>query len=100
MQHGLARHIAEVHILHGDVALQLRVGHGTVRLVGMFPGPVTGVFGAFMDRSVRIHMGVDQRHIAFILLGLLIHQSEDALGARQGHDDGVDLVGDLGDGHD
>ena len=28
-------------------------------------------------------MGVDKRHIAFILFGLLIHQSEDALGARQ-----------------
>ena len=51
-----------------------------------------------MDRSVRIHMGVDKRHIAFILLGLLIHQSEDALGARQRHNDGVDLVGDLGMG--
>ena len=99
MQHGLARHIAKVHILHGDVALQLRVGHGAVRPMGILPGPVTGVFGAFVDRSVRIHMGVDKRHIAFILLGLLIHQSEDALGARQCHDDGVNLVGDLGNGH-
>ena len=99
MQHGLLRHIAKVHVLHGDVALELRIGDGAVPLVGMLPGPVAGVLGALVDGAVRIHMGIDQGHVALVLLGLLVHQGEDALGTGQRHNNGVDLVGDLGDGH-
>ena len=41
---------------------------------------------------------VYQRHSAVVLLRLLVHQGEDPLRAGQGHDDGVELLGDLVDG--
>ena len=99
MEHRLLRHIAEVHMLHIDVALQLLVGGGIVRLVVVLPGPAAGALPGFVDGAVLIDAGVDQVDIALILLRLLIHQVENPLRACQSHDDGVDLVGNLVDGH-
>ena len=99
MQHGLFGHITEVHIVHGDVAFQLRVGDGAVSLMGMLPRPAAGAFGALHQIAIFILFGIDQRDIAVILLGSLIHQVENPLRTGQRHNDGVDLVGNLGDGH-
>ena len=99
VQHGFFRHIAEIHVFHGNIALQLPICHAAILLMGMLPCPVASVLGALVNRTVFVHMRVHQRHIAFVLLRLFIHQGKDPLGACQRHNDGVDLVGDLGDGH-
>ena len=99
MQHRLIRSIAEIHIVHGDVALQFRVGHGAVGLVGMLPGPVAGTLVGFGDVAVFVYFRIDQPDIALVLLRLLVHQFEDPLRTGQCHDNGIDLVGDLGNGH-
>ena len=51
------------------------------------------------DIAVFVNFGVDQLDIAVVRLRLFVHQLEDALRTGQRHDDGVDLVGDLTDGH-
>ena len=99
VQHRLLRHIAEVHVKHGDIALQLGIGHGTVRLVGMLPGPAAGALVGLGNVAVFINYRVDQTDVALILLRLLVHQLKDTLRTGQRHDDGIDLVGHLGDGH-
>ena len=65
----------------------------------MLPGPVTGTLRAFGDVAVFVNFGVDQLDIAVVFLGRFIHQLEDPLGTGQSHNDGVDLVADLGNGH-
>ena len=42
-------------------------------------------------------MAVDQRDIAVVRLRLFVHQRENTLGAGRGHDNGVDLLGELVD---
>ncbi len=98
VEHRLFRHIAKVHVPHGDVALELGVGDGAVGLMGMPPGPVAGALLALRNGAVGGDGSVDQGHIAVIFLGGLVHQLKDPLRAGQSHDDGVDLVADLGDG--
>ena len=44
-------------------------------------------------------MGIDQVNIAVIRFRLLIHQLKNPLRAGQRHNDGVELLGDLVDGH-
>ena len=99
MEHQLLRDVAKVHVGHGDVALQLGIGDGSVRLVGVLPCPVAGMLRGLGDAAVFVDLRVDQPDVAVVRLRLLVHQLEDALRARQRHDDGVDLVGDLADGH-
>ena len=99
MQHRILRHIAEVHMLHDNVALQLPVGGGAIGLVEMLPGPVAGALRGLTDVPLAINFSIDQMDIALVLLRLLVHQGEDSLSTGQGHDNGVDLVGNLGDGH-
>ncbi len=94
VQHGLAFLVAKVHILQAHVALQQRIGKAAIGL-RLLPGPVAGVTGRFRDGAVRSHHRIDQRHLALILLRLLVHQVEDAARAGQTHDDGVDLLGKL-----
>ena len=99
VQYRLLRHIAKVHVEHGDVALQFGVGYGAVRLMGMLPCPTAGALVGFGDIPVFVNFRVDQPDIARILLRLLVHQLKNPLRAGKGHDDGIDLVGYLGDGH-
>ena len=98
MQDGLLRHIAEVDIRKGDVALQLVVGGGAV-VVGMLPGPDAGALLGLHEVVVLVVLGVDEGDIALIGLAGLIHHLEDTLGTGQRHDDAVGLHGHLADGH-
>ena len=99
IQHLLFGHIAKVHMLHGNVALQLPIGNGAVCLVGMLPCPVAGTLRALRNGSVLGDPGIHKVHIPLVLLRLLIHHLEDSLCASQCHDNGVQLVGNLGNGH-
>ena len=95
MQHRFLRHIAEVYLVHGDLAPQGGVGHGAVGLMGVLPGPLAGAGLRLGDRAVGGDVGIDQRYIAVIVLRGGVHKLEDPLRAGKGHDDGVDLVGHL-----
>ena len=88
--------------------LQLREGavrlfphrdHHHVSAVGDPPGPEVGALLGLLQLVALFVIGhVYQRHSAVVLLRLLVHQGEDPLRAGQGHDDGVELLGDLVDG--
>ena len=47
--------------------------------------------------SLGVHLCVDERHVAFVGLGLLVDELKDAVGAGEAHDHGVDLLRDLAD---
>jgi len=96
VQDDLLRRIAEVHIVQAHVALQRRVGHAAVRLVRMAPCPHLGGLLGFRQLAVDV-LRIDQLDVAVIALRLLIEHLEDALGAGDAHDDGVDLRRDLVD---
>ena len=98
VEHRLARLVGEVYLRHGDVALQLRIGDGALCLVGVFPGPEAGVLRALFQAAVCFAADVDQGDVTAVLLRLCIHQLKNTLRSGQGHDNGVDLVGDLADG--
>ena len=97
VQHVLALHIGKVHVRQPHVAAQRRIGHAAVGLVGMAPGPVAGALLGLLQAAVGLFLHVHQRHIALVRLGRLVDQAEDALRAGAGHDDGVDLLGELVD---
>ena len=63
----------------------------------MPPGPVAGVLLGLRQAAVRALFHVDQGDVTLVGLGLLIHQAEYARSAGAGHDDGVDLLGQLVD---
>ena len=65
----------------------------------MLPGPVAGALGCFGHIAVFVNAGIHEGHIAVVYFRLLVHDFEDALRAGQGHDDGVELLGNLVDGH-
>ena len=95
MKDDLILRIAKVHAVHHHLALQLRVGQGSV-MVGMLPGPEAGSLGNLLQLSV-LPADVHQGHIAVVLLRGLIQKAEDTLRSGKSHDDGVELLGDLGD---
>ena len=90
--------VAEVHTIKDHTALQASVCDGTVRLVGMLPGPHIGALSALRELSVGVLFRVDQLHIALVLLRLLIHEIKDTGGTGGGSDHEVDLHAHLGDG--
>ncbi len=59
----------------------------------MLPGPCAGAFGGFGDGAVLRHHCVDQRYIAVVRFGLLVHQAQNTARTGQTHHDGVDLLG-------
>ena len=97
VQNGLVRHIAEIHVIQHDIALELGVGHGAV-MMRMLPGPQPGAGLAFHELAV-LPARIDQRHIAVVVLAGFIHQVEDAFRARQGHDNRAELLADLAQRH-
>ena len=97
VQHGLFRRIAEVHVEEPHVAHQLGIGGGAV-VVRVLPRPDLRALLALGQAAVRGFLGVDERDVAFVRFGLLVQQREDAVRAREAHDDHVHLIGDLADG--
>ena len=89
--------VTEVHSVKDHAALQASVGDGAIRLVGVLPSPDIGALGALRELSIGILFGVDQLHIALILLRLLIHKIKDTGGTGGSSDHKVDLHAHLGD---
>ena len=100
MEHDLVRFIAEINLVHDDISGQRHVGRRLVRLlVEMLPCPLICPPAALRDRSVFPDLCIDQRHISFIRLRLLIEKRKDAPRPGQRHDDRIELLADLVDGH-
>lgn len=64
----------------------------------LFPGPYAGSMVGLCQGAV-FFFGIYQRNFTMVLFAGFIHQFKDALGASQRHDDRVDLLGNLADGH-
>ena len=92
MQDLLLRRVAEVDMLHLDIALELLVRRRVVRPVVMLPRPHAGVLLCLRDIAVLIDARVDEHDIAVVLLRLLINELEDTARARDAHRDERDLV--------
>ncbi len=86
-------------MVEDHVPFQLHIGGGVVGLVVMLPGPETCTLFAFRQFSIRLSHGVHQLHIALVHLRLLVHEPENPVRARQSHDDAVELLAHLVDGH-
>ena len=98
MQNLVVGRVAKVDVVHLHVTAQGHIGHGAVRAVRVLPGPQAGVVVGLLDLpGIRVDLGVHERDVPLVGLGLLVEKSEDALSARQAHDHGVDLLGDLAD---
>ena len=83
----------------GAVLVLAHGHHGDAGVVGDLPGPEVGALLGLLQLVAVLVIGhVHQRHRTVILLRLFIHQGEDPGRAGQGHDDGVELLGDLVDG--
>ena len=95
MQDDFIRIVTKIHILQAHVARQTRIGHAAVRAVRMLPCPQPGALGRLGNRAVGRFLRVHQLHIAIVGFRRFIQQVEHALSARQRHDDGVELLGNL-----
>ena len=98
VQHDLLRGVAEVHVVQHNVALQLGVGGGAVA-VRMLPRPQAGALVAFTELAILVPAGVHQRDVALVGFAWFVHQAENALCARQRHDDRGKLLAYLRNGH-
>ena len=98
VEHDLVLVVTEIHVVKRHIALQLGVGDGAVRLVGMAPRPDSGSFFCLCQTAVLPVFGVDQLHIAVVGLRRLIQQVKHPLRSGHGHDNAVHLLADLGDG--
>ena len=99
VQNRFIRGIAKIHLFHGDIPLQPGVGHGTLRLMGVLPRPDTRVLRAFGEIAFFVQLCVYQGHITAILLAFLVHQLKNALRTGHGHNNGVNLVAHMTNGH-
>ena len=97
MQHQLVIRIAEIHVIHDDIAFKLAVLRFARVLVRVFPRPQTGALPALGEAAVLLPLCVDEGYIAVVHLRLFIQQGKDALRTRQCHDDGVGLLRNLVD---
>ena len=69
VQHNLALFIAEVHVVEGDVPLQLFVGHAAVCLVRMLPRP-------HVRALPRLRQGAVAVFLRFLYKGIIINHNE------------------------
>ena len=96
MEYDLIFLIAKVYIHHPYIAGQTGIGDGSIRLVGMLPGPHMGSLLGFHQHSV-FFLYLGQGHIAAVGFRLLVQQSENPLRAGDPHNHRVDLMGNLAD---
>ena len=97
VEHHLIVAVAEIDVIHHDIALQLAIFGFARVLVRVLPRPEAGAAVAFGDDAVFVLLRVDEVHIAVVHFRRLIQQLKDALRACQRHDDGVRLLRDLVD---
>ena len=94
MENRLALFIGKVDIDHAHVTAQRRIGDAAVGSMGMAPGPTAGTLGSLGENTVLLS-GVDEGDIALVGFGFFINEGEDTGGACTGHDDGVELLGEV-----
>ena len=95
VEHQLVVAVAEIDVIHHNIALQLTIFGFARVLVRVLPRPEAGAAVAFGDDAVFVLFRVDEGDIAVVHLGRFIQQVKDALRARQRHDDGIGLLRNL-----
>ena len=98
VEYDLVIRVAEVHAVEYDVAAQLFVVDGAVRLVCVLPCPLSGAGSTFGELSV-FFLCINEQYIAVVLLDRFIHQPEDTVRSGHRHDDRIELLADLIDWH-
>ena len=99
MKNQLSGDVAEIHMIHDNLAPLSSVFQLMCLLMLMSPRPDSRVFFAFCQCSVRILFCVDQPDISFVHFRSFIHQTKHTVRAGNGHDDGIQLHADLVDRH-
>ena len=99
MQDLLLRNISEVHMIHHESSGQWPVLNTAIRLMRMFPRPLSGPLHGLHDLPVRAFPAANQRYIAIVLLRLFIQKRKDPVRAGQSHYDRVQLLRHLVDRH-
>ena len=98
MQNLVVGRVAKVDVVHDQVAAQRYVLDLAGCTVWVFPCPHAGVVVGLLELpGIGVDLRVDERHVAFVGLGLLVDELKDAVGAGETHDHGVDLLRDLTD---
>ena len=97
MQNGFFRRIAKIHPVEAHISGQRHIAHAAIGIV-LLPCPVVGFLLAFGHAAVCIQLHIAQLHRALVLLGLFVQQIENTLGARQCHNNAVDLLRHLTNG--
>ena len=95
MQNFLVGIVTEVHMVQYDFTPQAGIGNGAV-VVGMLPCPDTGVTVGFGKGTIFAFHGIYQGNITFVGFGRLVHESENTGRTGKSRDNGVILVGNLG----
>ena len=98
VEHRLALLIAERDAVEADIALQQYEVMACGAAVGHLPCPELAVLPLFVPIFARLRHP-DERHVAALVLGHGVEHLKDALCARERLHDGVELLGDLLDGH-
>ena len=98
MEHDLLIVISKIHTVKDNISRKLHIIHGLIRLVDMLPGPSSGALPALFQFPIFLGH-IDQGHIACVGLLRFIHELEDPLRPCHSHDDGIQLLADLVDGH-
>ena len=98
MQHHLVVVITEIHTVEDHVSFQLHIIHGVIRLMLVPPRPAARAVRRLHKLSVLL-AHIDKRHIAVVCFGRLIHHLKDSLRSGHGHDNGIELLTHLVNGH-
>ena len=93
VKHHLVFRISEIYAVHHHIALQFRIGQGSI-VMGMLPGPDSRPLRNLHKLAV-LPAGINQRYIPVVLLRGLIHQGKDTLRACKRHDNGIKLLRNL-----
>ena len=99
MKNDLVIRISKVYTVEYHITLEFFVGDGTICLVGMFPCPDTSSHRRLFKSSVRLLHRIDQSYVTMIFFHRLIQEIKDTLCSCQRHNNGVKLLGHLGDRH-
>ena len=94
MEHRLVFLVAEIDIIHADIARERRICERAVAM-RMLPCPFARALGCLCYIAFFIVSAVYKSNISVVCLGLFIHEGEYALRTCHTHDDGVYLLGKL-----
>ena len=99
MKHNLLFVISKIHIVEDHIPLKFNIVHRLIFLMNMFPCPFSGSVVTLCQRSIGAFRHIYKGYISLISFLCFVHQSENTLCSRHGHNHCVQLHTDLIDRH-